>query len=369
MSLLPEIPGFADPPLRSPEAQGPAAQGDPWRVEVHRIGIANFGDIWMDAFHYRGEARLDGAFFLRPGRMVWIGPARVLVAGGEMRIGGSPAGVSVAGSIDGRFEPFDPRTVHGNEVWQRVSGAVKIGARFDRLEALEHFVSSAGTRFEDGAGQATMDGSIERGIARGEVDLALHDGSVRLRKLALRGDADLRLRIPAWNLMTGPLEISGSRAAFSEVRSSGSDKSRRWWGRFDIPSGRIGANTTARIVAETRDARPLLALLSADLPTWTRNLVNLDAFSATGTVSLGPSLVRVRRLDATGGNFHIQGRYFHEGATRNGAFLIESGALAVGLEMKPDATKLRIVGARRWYEEQGTPEAATRTPSAGAGGT
>jgi len=351
-AVLPPIPGFADPPLRSPEAHVAEAPGNPWRIEVRSIGIDHFDDIWMDAYHYRGAARLEGAFILRPGILAWIGPARVGIESGEVCIGRAPVGVSVSGSIDATFEPFEPPKVHGSEVWQKVSGAVELDARFDRLESLAHLVSSTGARLEEGAGEATIRASIERGTASGDVRLAVHDGSVRLKKLGLRGDADLRLRIPGWNLVTGPLEISGSRFAFSDVRASGSDDSRHWWGSFDIPSGKIDSTTTARIVAETRDARPLLALLAADLPAWTRGLVNLDDFSATGTVSLGPSLTRVRRLDAKGGSFHIQGRYYRGKATRDGAFLIESGALSVGLELKPDVTKLRLLGAKKWYEEQ-----------------
>ncbi len=352
VSALPPIPGFADPPFRSPEAQGAEAPGDPWRIEVRRIRIDHFDDIWFDAYHYRGTARLDGAFFLRPGLLVWIGPARLGVESGEVRIGGAPVGVSVSGSLDATFEPFEPPKVHGSEVWQKSSGAVNLDARFDRLESLESFASSASTRLEAGAGRATIQASIERGIAKGEVRLAVRDGSVRVKKLGLQGNADMRLLIPAWNLVTGPLEISGSRVAFSEVRASGSDDSRRWWGRFDIPSGRIGSTTTARIEAETRDARPLIALLEADLPAWTRGLVNLDTFSGTGTVSVGPTITRVRGLDARGGSFHIQGRYLRDEGTRDGAFLIESGGFSVGLELQADATKVRLVGAKKWYEEQ-----------------
>jgi hypothetical protein len=173
-----------------------------------------------------------------------------------------------------------------------------------------------------------------------------------MEKLALRGDVDARLLIPEWSLMTGGIEISGSRVAFSDVLASGSDDSRRWWGRFEIRSGKISSTTTARIDAETRDARPLLALLAADLPAWTRDLLNLETFSATGTVSLGPSLTRIRGLDAHGGSFHIQGRYNRDKTTRDGAFLIESGGLSVGLELQPDATKLRLLGATKWYDEQ-----------------
>jgi hypothetical protein len=351
-SVLPPIPGFADPPLRSPEVQGAEAARNPWCIDVRRIRIEHFDDIWIDAYHYRGAARLDGAFFLRPGLMVRIGPARVGVESGEVRVGRAPVGVSLSGNIDGTFEPFEPPKVHGSEVWQKVSGAVTLEARFDRLESLQHLVSSADTRLEEGAGKAAIRVAIVRGIAKGEVRLAVHDGSVRLKELGLQGDADLRLLIPAWNLMSGPLEISGSRVAFSEIRASGLDDSRRWWGRFDIPEGKIDSTTTARIEAQTRDARPLLALLAAELPPWTRGLVDLDDFSATATVSLGPSLTRIRGLDAWGGSFHIQGRYLRDKATRDGAFLIESGALSVGIELQPDATKLRVFDAKKWYEGQ-----------------
>jgi hypothetical protein len=352
LSALPPIPGFADPPLWSPEQQGPESAGNPWRIEVRNIRIEHFDEIWFDAFHYRGVAHLDGAFFLRPGLEVWIGPARVSIESGDMRIGRAPVGVSVSGSIDGTFEPFEPPKVHGSEVWQKTSGAVTLDARFDRLASLEHLFPAAGMRLDEGAGKATIRGDVERGIARGEIRLAIQAGSVRMEKLALRGDVDVRLRIPEWNLMTGGIEISGSRVAVSDILASGSDDSRRWWGRFDIRSGKVGSTTTARIDAETRDARPLLALLAADLPAWTRDLLNLDTFSATGTVSLGPSLTRIRGLDARGGSFHILGHYNRDKTTRDGAFLIESGGLSVGLELQPDATKLRLLDAKKWYQEQ-----------------
>src|SRR4030095_195982 len=143
---LPPIPGFADPPLRSPEAQGPEAAGNPWRIEVRKIRIEHFDDIWFDAYHYQGTARLDGAFFLRPGLMVGIGPARVGIEGGEVRIGLAPVGVAVSGSIEGAFETFEPPKVHGSEVWQKTSGAVSLDARFDRLGGVRHPCPAARAR-------------------------------------------------------------------------------------------------------------------------------------------------------------------------------------------------------------------------------
>jgi hypothetical protein len=367
ISVLPAVPGFADPPLRSAEAEVAAPEGDPWRIDVRTIFVDHLDDIWIDAFHYRGVARLEGGFFLRPGLLARIGPARVNFESGETRIGHAPVGISVSGMVSGAFEPFEPPRVQGSEVWRKTSGEVKLDIRFERLQSLEYLVrSAADTRLENGVGKGTIRAAIERGIAKGAVRVAIQDGSVRVNKLELQGDADLRLLIPRWNLTSGPLEVSGSRLALSDVRSSGSDESRRWWGRFDISSGKIGSTTSAGIEARSRDARPLLALLAADLPAWTRGLLNLDDFTATATVDISPSLTRVRGLDARGGSFHIQGHYIREKTNRKGAFLIESGLLSAGLELEHDTTKIRLLGAKRWFEEQpdgGSEDRNTTPPS------
>jgi hypothetical protein len=352
MAVLPAIPGFVDPPLRTAEQQLAEQPGDPWRVDVQTLLIDHFDEIWIDAYHYKGAARLEGGFFLRPGLLARIGPATVDFESGALLIGKAPEGALVSGKVSAVFETWKPFEVHGKEVWQTVSGAVRLDARFDRFEFLEYLVSPAGKHLEHGGGEATIQGTIENGIAKGGLRVAVHNGLVRLPKIALQGDADLRVNIPRWDLMTGPIEISGSRIVLSEVRSSGSDSSRRWWGRFHVPSGEIGSLTTARIEAETRDARPLLAFLAADLPAWTRNLVNLDQFAATATVSLGPSLTRIRGLDATGGSYRVQGRYLRDKTSRDGAFLIESGDFSVGLELQPAATKIRLLGAKKWFEDQ-----------------
>jgi hypothetical protein len=369
VSVLPPVPGFADPPLRSEPIQGPQSEANPWRVDVRTLSIGHFDEIWIDAFHYRGAARLEGGFFLRSGLLARIGPARVHFDGGQTSIGGASAAISVAGTVSGVFEPFEPPLVHGSEVWQKVSGQVALDTHFGRLESLQYLaIPAANTRLDDGAGRGTIRATIEHGIAKGNIRLAIAEGTVRLRELKLHGNADLRLVIPQWNLMSGPLEVSGSRFAVSDVRSSGSDESRRWWGRFDVRSGTIGKTTSAEIQATTRDARPLLALFSAELPAWTRGLVNLDDFTATANVDAGPSLTRVRDLDARGGSFHIQGHYLRRNANREGAFLIESGALSLGLELDQSATKIRLLGARRWFDEQpdGRSAGRNRTPPSNA---
>ena len=363
VSLQPAIPGFADPPLRkaeNPIAAAPA--GNPWKVEIRNLSIDRFDDIWIDAWRYQGVARVEGGFFLRPGLLAQVGPARVIFDSGDLRIAKEPAAISLSGTVSATFEPYEPFRVHGSQVWKKTSGKVQLDGQFGRLAFLQHLVaSSAGTRLEGGAGRATIQGAIEDGIAIGDVRVVIQEGSVRLSKLVLQGDADLRLLIPRWDLANGPLEISGSRIALSDVRSYGSDASRRWWGRFDIPSGKIDSHTVVQIKAQSRDARPLLAVLGAGLPGWTQDLLKLQDFSATATVSMGPSMTRVGRLDANGGGFHIQGDYAREKANREGAFLIESGVLSVGVEMESAGTKVRLLGAKQWFEDRRIGANALRT--------
>jgi hypothetical protein len=94
----------------------------------------------------------------------------------------------------------------------------------------------------------------------------------------------------------------------------------------------------------------LLALFGVDLPAWTKGLLELDDFSVTARVSATPGTIRVRDLQGSGGNFKVQGRFAHDGKVAEGAFLIESGILVIGVEITPAATKLRPLFAKQWYE-------------------
>jgi hypothetical protein len=361
VSVLPPIPGFADPPTRSEQEAPPRQPGNPWRVDVRDIQLADFHDIWVDAVRYRGAARLAGSFFLRPGLLARIGPARIDFDRGEVRLGDAPAALSLSGSVAAAFEPYEPFAVHGSEVWDRVSGEVSLELRFARLQAIQYLVrSSPNTRLGDGSGTATIRGTIEKGIARGAVRASVHDGGVQLKEVALTGDADVGVAIPTWNLSRGPLVVSGSHAALTRVQASGSETSRDWWGRFDIPSGEIDSTTSATVTARSRDARPLLALFGVDLPDWTRGLLALEDFSGGARVALGPSLARVSDLDARGGDFRIQGNYLRRRAARTGAFLIEAGKLSVGLDLQAGSPKLRLLGATKWYEEQQARDKSSR---------
>ena len=352
-SVLPPIPGFSDPPLRSPDDKFPTPDPKALLIDVRSVSIEHFDDIWVDAYHFRGVARVDGAFQLQPALFAQIGPAKLTFEKGDVRIGKAPDGVAVAGTITATFDPFAPLELPDSKVFQVVTSEVKLEGSFQKLQSLQYLFQAFGTRLEAGAGKATIAAAIDHGITKGSINATVRGAVVQLDKYKLQGTAEIRVNLPKWNLISGPLDVSGTRVTISDTREFGSTNPKRWSGRFDIPSGKIDVTTTATVEARVQDARPLLAVLGSPLPGWTKPLVNLKDLSGGARATLGPSVVRIQGLDAKGGSFHIQGNYVREKGKTDGAFLIESGILSVGVGLDGKKTTVRPLFAKKWYAKQG----------------
>jgi hypothetical protein len=162
------------------------------------------------------------------------------------------------------------------------------------------------------------------------------------------------------------MEISGSRIALSNFVTTGTAHDERdWWGRFDIPSGRIHDGLSAQTAVSCRDARPLYTLFGAKLPGWAEGIFKLEGLKATGRIRLASRLLDMENLEASGGKFHIAGLYRQKGKDRHGAFLVETGILAVGISIDGPSSSVKIFGARKWFTEQtGAQARSTSTTTA-----
>jgi hypothetical protein len=351
LSYLPKIEGFSDPPLVTGGPSRRFPEGDhPWAVRVDDLSIDDLREIWMDVYHYRGSARLEGGFFLRSGLLARVGPASIRITGGDLRIGDDPAADGLTGRIDAKIDPYDPRQYRGDRVWEKTSGRFRLDGRSPSLEYLNYFLrTSAEPRLDGGAGSLHVDTTVQNGIGRGEVRLIAREAVARLSNAEIRGHADVRMRVARWELEPRVLEVAGTVVELSDVRATRAGGERDWWGRFDVPAGRVGGGLTARVRARCRDARPLYTMFGPDLPAWTRGLVELEDFSASAFVTLRSDLTRVRDLDASGGRFHIVGEYVDARGRTRGAFLIQTGALSLGVGVRDRRTSLRVFGALNWY--------------------
>ena len=365
VSVLPPVPGFSDPPLRSPDDKFPPVDPKALLIDVPSVAIEHFDDIWVDGYHFRGGARVDGSFVLKPAIQAQIGPAKLTFESGEVRIGKAGDGISVLGDVTATFDSFAPLEYQDAKVFQVITAQVKLEGAFQKLQALAPLFQAYGTRLEGGTGKATITAAIDHGIAKGGIEAAVRNAVVQLDTYKLQGNADISLKLPKWNLVSGPIDVSGTSVAISETREFRSKNPKRWSGRFDIPSGKIDVTTTATVRAKVQDARPLLAVLGAPLPGWTKPLVNLKNLAGGANATLGPSVVRIQGLDMEGDKFHIQGNYVREKGKTDGAFLIESGILSVGVELDGTEAKVRPLFAKQWYAKLGDSDKGART---GAGG-
>ncbi len=356
-SVLPPVPGFSDPPLRSPDDRFPPPDPKAFLIDVRSVAVEHFDDIWVDAYHYRGGARVDGSFVLKPALQAQIGPAKLTFASGEMTIGKAADGITVVGDITATFDRFAPLEHQDAKVFEVITAQVKLEGAFQKLDALAPLFQVYGTRLEGGTGKATIDAAIDHGIAKGGIVAAVRNAVVRLNTVTLQGNADIDLKIPKWNLVSGPIDVSGTSVAISEAREFRSTNPKRWAGRFAFPSARIDVTSTGTVQARVQDARPLLAVLGAPLPGWTKPLVNLKELTGGARATLGPSLVRIQDLDAKGETFHLQGHFVREKGNTDGALLIESGILSVGVELDGKKTTVRPLFAKQWYAKQGAASA------------
>src|SRR5262245_12128401 len=142
VALQPPILGFSDPPRPAPARERRSLK-NPWTVRIDGISIDRLSEIWVDMYRFQGNARLAGRFRLRPGLEAEVGPATIDFDSGQVRLGREPVLDVAPSRLTCRIEPWDPRVVKGDAVWQSLSGEVRMDGRVERLDFANYFVRRA----------------------------------------------------------------------------------------------------------------------------------------------------------------------------------------------------------------------------------
>ena len=374
-AALAPIPGFPERPLIAKEnpvarpgpgqSPGPAASSAsessssrPFRLNFDNLHIDGVRQVWIDIYRYRGQGTLDGSFNILAHRHAQVGPARLALSGGDLTLGKHVIARRAAFEVNGVIRQYDPRQLRGNAVWPQISGRIRLDGPLAGLEFLNYFIDGE-PRLSGGSGTAHLAVDVEKGIGKAALALTGRGVLAHYAKSDLRSDAAIRLRIDPWTFEKDRMNLSGTRIELTHATEGTTGPvSRDWWGKFDLPSADIDSNRAAafqtRVFLSCRDARPLFTLFDTSLPGWARGILKLEGVQATAHVDIGKSLLDIERLDARGGSFRIRGRLREAGSTKKGAFLVEAGLLNVGLEIEGPSSKLRLLGAKSWYEEAGT---------------
>jgi len=358
----PPIPGFGEVPVRGgpPFFPPPEPPSKLWRVRVDDLEALPVAQIWIDGYRFDGKGRLSGRFALWPRKSASVGPVTLDLEEGRLTVGRDVAAEPFHARLEGRIAEFDPRQVRGEEVWGYISARATLAGEMPSARFLNFFLrSSPEPRLA--AGRGTIRGSVGLRLGKGELDLTLAARRLQASyaKAKLTGDATLRLRLSPWTPGRAVGHVDGSFVDLRSV-SSGAAGAPDWWGKFAIGPGTLasrpgGLELISRAGVVARDARPLYTIFGVGLPKWAQGLARMENFTAAAAIRLGPSVVEVRKLEANGGKLSIEGDYARRGNDGEGAFLVSSGKLAAGVEIRAGKPSVKLAGAKKWYASRPAP--------------
>ena len=308
MAPLPAIPGIEGPPIIEegpPEPDIPNEKYKLWSVRIENVdGLAR--QLWIDEFHFEGELRVSGAFYLRPKRRLWVGPAKATSAYGSVVIGNERLLDGISWTANCTIPPLDPRNPTGMEFFRFISGALQINAGIPNARALNYYTQIRGS-------SALFDG----GSGGLHLDLVLHSGVARPLNLSLEMN-DLKAKKEAW-LALGSLQVTAkadsegpstwlARIAPFELRQAGTKSAAVRGTEF-----RLNASTAAIDVS-----KPLPEIeVHGDLPS-----AQIPSLRIINTFMSSSS-----RLHVNGGKGSISAQFDANTATK-----LARGDLAVGAE-------------------------------------
>ncbi len=365
---LPPIPGFGAVPVEGgppfyPPPDPPEAY---WQVQIDDL-VAPGQEIWFDAYRYEGDSRLSGSFYLWPQKEAKVGPTRIDFLGGTVKVGDEVAARAFRASVEARIAPFDPRAVRGNEAYRFVSGAAHATGEMPTVAFLNYYLRDAPEpRLSGGRGKIAGDLKLENGRGALSATLAADRLRAAYPKTTLTGSAIIELRMNDWRPAEAYGLLHGTKFTLADVSTSPANGktpagvahkpngANNWWGEFDVGPGKLrstnsGLELSGPVTSRCRDARALYTLFEIGLPKWAQGIFRLDEFRGRGNVVLGPQIVEVKRLEASGGAFSVSGDYRQRGSATEGAFLVSTGSLAVGIDVGGAKPSLKIAGAKSWF--------------------
>ncbi|HEV8201916.1 MAG TPA: hypothetical protein VGS03_18035, partial [Candidatus Polarisedimenticolia bacterium] len=358
LSFLPPITGFDAPPLREPGEKRPLPTGREWTVRLDDVAVDAVKEIWVNEYHYTGDATLTGGMLLHARIRFEVSPTTLAVGSGTLRFDEEPIAASLKARLDGLIHPYDLRQSKGADVLKSMTGTGRVAGRIEGVQVLNDLLGIRPTlRLEGGTGSLTAELSLDRGSGHGVLDFSAHGARAVMTDAAMTGGAEGQLRLARLDLHGGLLDFAGSHLEVRKVMvKRGKETPWPWWGVLELPAGdlRTGPQRVfyAHPALRAQNAQPLYHLLNAKLPHWAEWMLKMEGVTATADVALGPSFADVKSLEARGGAFHILGRFHRAKELNDGAFLIDAGPLVVGVGLHGGKSEVALATPRTWFRDQ-----------------
>jgi hypothetical protein len=181
---FPRIEGFSDPPILVPVP--PTDKTKNWAFLLENVRARGV-ELWFMEYRFEGQADVQGAFELAPGRKLWVGPARLDVRSGSLGVGRKrPLARNLRGAFDFRFRETNPDPIPGLKIFRQISAKLALDAELVDLEAANLYLSDASNT------------AVRRGAGRLGARVELFDGRfVPQSFVDLRNSEDLHVALPS----------------------------------------------------------------------------------------------------------------------------------------------------------------------------
>jgi len=358
LAFLPPIAGFPGPPIRPPGERPQPRTGREWTTRLDDVVIDEVREIWVNEYHYTGDATLTGGMLLHPRLRFETFPTALVVRSGTLRLSEEPVASSVQARLDGVIHPYELRPGSGDAILLAMTGAGRGTGKVESIHFLNGMLNTPPTlSLEAGSGTLAAELSLDRGEGEGALDFSVQGARAVMPDAAMTGEAEGRLVLSRLDFESGRTDFAGSRLEVRRVLvKRGHEAPWPWWGILEVPAAHLGAGPPRVLHAHARlraqNAQPLYRLLNAQLPPWAESLLKMEGVTATADVAHARSFTDVKRLEARGGAFHILGRYHHAKGKHDAAFLIDAGPLVVGIGLAGGASEVVLATPRVWFRDQ-----------------
>ncbi len=202
LAALPEIAGFADPPLPVKHPPKPPLSDQDyklWAIELEGVDAVHVREIWIDALRYAGDTHVHGRWLFRPLRWLDVGPATIDLIDLEVGYGRIPLATEIHGTVSATVHPYDLRAAKGMKIFEHISA----DARFDGIAEVAStfgiFVAAKDARFEHGTGPFEARLLLGHGVfAPGTHVTVRSPGSeLHIADVSLKASASVDLRVDA----------------------------------------------------------------------------------------------------------------------------------------------------------------------------
>lgn len=165
VAALPDIEGFANPPLRDPPKAQAEPEGADWTLDLEDIDLHHARDVWIHSMRYVGGVNVRGRWAMAPDKRLEVGPAHVEMSDLVASYGKVPIGTAIHGVADVTIDDVaidsadvGPPVLHALSVSAVVTGQGHTSAGLSRLMGVD------GLRLVSGDGPTQGEVHIVRGV-------------------------------------------------------------------------------------------------------------------------------------------------------------------------------------------------------------